>query len=226
MLTIISLSTITSIRILFLPLYKGKRISKFKRLSEKERKIQICNAAKDVFLKKGFSRSNMEDVIEASGMSKGGVYNYYKNLSEIMYDIMIQGMEYRFGIVEESIKKYKQLSGEDLFVEVLIDKMLDYNEFKPIYAMFMMEIKREDKFKKLYERIQNDSIDMLIDFAIENKWEHMTAFSDDFGAALVSSVILGVEILDSRETFLNNRKAFRAMIKAYMDYIKEEKKDG
>ena len=64
-------------------------MSKFKRLSEKERKIQICNAAKDVFLKKGFSRSNMEDVIEASGISKGGVYNYYKNLCDDV-DVRLQ----------------------------------------------------------------------------------------------------------------------------------------
>ena len=62
-----------------------------KRLSKDAREKQIQNAAKEIFLKKGFFNTTMDDVILCSGMSVGGVYHYYKNIYEIFYDIMSRG---------------------------------------------------------------------------------------------------------------------------------------
>ena len=64
------------------------------RLPAEERKWKIRYAAKDVFLRKGFHNTTMEDVIAESGMSKGGVYKYYKSTTDMLYDLMEDGCEY------------------------------------------------------------------------------------------------------------------------------------
>lgn len=38
---------------------------------QERRKAQICQAARDCFLAKGFQATSMEDIVKAVGMSKG-----------------------------------------------------------------------------------------------------------------------------------------------------------
>ena len=59
------------------------------RLPADVRKKEIREGAKEIFLKKGFNNTTMEDVIDRVGMSKGGVYRHYKNTSDMLYDLMI-----------------------------------------------------------------------------------------------------------------------------------------
>ena len=42
-----------------------------KKLSADKRKHQIQQAAKEIFLKKGFDRTVMKDIMEATGLSRG-----------------------------------------------------------------------------------------------------------------------------------------------------------
>lgn len=198
-------------------------MTKFKRLPAEERKKQICDAAKNVFLDKGFAKTSMEDIIAASGMSKGGVYNYYSSISDIMYDLMIAGAEYRFNLAESTMYNTQGLSGENLMIEILLDKILDYNDFKAIYIMFLMEIENEPKFKELYERLKKDSIEMLMDFADKYNLKGKEYFKDERIIALMNTIMLGTEVLGVREIFSENRSMFRNMIKACMETLHEEK---
>jgi AcrR family transcriptional regulator len=53
-----------------------------------ERKIQIINAAEDVFTKKGFDEARMDDIAEKTGLSKGTLYLYYKSKDELIIAIL------------------------------------------------------------------------------------------------------------------------------------------
>lgn len=49
-----------------------------------KRRNEILEAAKRVFLKKGFEPATMKDVVEESGMSRGGVYQYFSSTEEML----------------------------------------------------------------------------------------------------------------------------------------------
>jgi AcrR family transcriptional regulator len=55
---------------------------------KEERKKEILKAAYEVFCKKGFEPTTMKDIVEASGLSRGGVYQYYSNTEEMFRDII------------------------------------------------------------------------------------------------------------------------------------------
>ncbi len=57
-----------------------------------QRRADILEAAKQVFCKKGFEPTTMKDVVDASGMSRGGVYQYFPNTEEMMRAILEDGM--------------------------------------------------------------------------------------------------------------------------------------
>jgi AcrR family transcriptional regulator len=59
---------------------------------EKRRK-QILDAAKTVFMQKGFEPTTMQDVITESGMSRGGVYSYFSSTEDMFEAIQRENIE-------------------------------------------------------------------------------------------------------------------------------------
>ncbi|MEH7094885.1 TetR family transcriptional regulator [Neobacillus vireti] len=53
-----------------------------------ERKLIILNAAKEVFINKGFNATTIQDIINHSGVSRGGVYTYFQNTEDIFIEIL------------------------------------------------------------------------------------------------------------------------------------------
>jgi AcrR family transcriptional regulator len=53
-----------------------------------ERKLIILNAAKEVFISKGFNGATIQDIINHSGVSRGGVYTYFANTEEIFIELL------------------------------------------------------------------------------------------------------------------------------------------
>ena len=47
-------------------------------------KGKIIDAAMKLFLEKGYENTTMQDIVEASGMSKGTIYHYFKSKQEIV----------------------------------------------------------------------------------------------------------------------------------------------
>lgn len=50
----------------------------------RSRRAGIVDAARSVFVQKGYSQSSMSDVIAASGLSAGAIYNHFTGKTELM----------------------------------------------------------------------------------------------------------------------------------------------
>ena len=46
-------------------------------------KTQILEAALHVFVKSGYSKTTMDDIVKKSSMSKGAIYHYYNSKKEL-----------------------------------------------------------------------------------------------------------------------------------------------
>lgn len=189
-----------------------------KRLSKEERKRQIQEAAKEIILEKGYENTTMDDVIEKSGMSTGGVYHYYKNLYEIFYDIMFNGLNYA---------ERRSLSETDKNVQTLVEyqlsKIYDDNEYKSLFAILLQGVARSEEFKKMYLELNSIYEEKLqTDFAKSEVTNHM--LNDKFLIFFVHSLILGYESfepLGSKEIFKNNKDFIREVIMLYLKKINE-----
>jgi len=63
---------------------------------KEKRNHQILEAAKRVFINKGFSAASLRDIIEETGMSRGWIYLYYRSKEEIFEALLdYQDQEYR-----------------------------------------------------------------------------------------------------------------------------------
>ena len=141
-----------------------------------ERKKQIRQAAMKVFLDKGFRNTVMNDIMEATGLSRGGLYHHYGSTYEILYDIMVEGNKYREKIIYDEMNKTSQDFSEVLS-EIILEKMLYQSDYVSIYVMFLQELNHDDKLKDLYKKLKkssSDSILMLFDEDDEELYDDQT----------------------------------------------------
>ena len=83
-------------------------------MSEKtdSKKEQIRRAARRVFAEKGFKNVTMKDIVDACGISRGGLYLYYSSTEEILLDVLRRDTS-SGGIFEEAFGR-KKSAGEIL----------------------------------------------------------------------------------------------------------------
>lgn len=180
-----------------------------------ERKKQIRHAAMKVFLDKGFRNTVMNDIMETTGLSRGGLYHHYGSTYEILYDIMVEGNKYREKIIYDEMNKTSQDFSEVLS-EIILEKMLYQSDFVSIYAMFLQELNHDDKLKDLYMKLKkssSDSILMLFDEDVRGELSEAIELITD----LINTFILGCEVLNARENFVNNKLALKKMIGIVLD---------
>ena len=180
-----------------------------------ERKKQIRQAAMKVFLDKGFRNTVMNDIMEATGLSRGGLYHHYGSTYEILYDIMVEGNKYREKIIYDEMNKTSRDFSEVLS-EIILEKMLYQSYYVSIYVMFLQELNYDDKLKDLYKKLKkssSDSILMLFDEDVRGELSEAIELITD----LINTFILGCEVLNARENFVNNKLVLKKMIGIILD---------
>ena len=88
------------------------------------RKNEILDAAKKVFLRKGFADTVMEDIINETSLSRGGVYYHYKNKVEILHDLMREGIAYRIEKINEFLTEHSGEPDKNTIAQMITDKVL------------------------------------------------------------------------------------------------------
>jgi len=66
-------------------LFKMKKSNK----SEK-RKLEIIEASKNLFVEKTFDKTTVNDILDSTGLSKGGFYHYFKSKADVLTTIIDQ----------------------------------------------------------------------------------------------------------------------------------------
>ena len=136
---------------------------RFYRKTKEERQREIREAAKDVFLTKGYRYATMEDVMYRTTLSKGGVYQYYKSTKAIMFDIMRGGNYFRYSRSEEIIET---LSAEkdvcEIITQLLLAKLFDKLPEKKLYVMFLSEIMYDTETEALFYELEREAWELML----------------------------------------------------------------
>lgn len=55
---------------------------------KKERERELIEAAKKVFIEKGFVRTSMQDIMDKAGISRGAMYSYFDNIDHVFIEVL------------------------------------------------------------------------------------------------------------------------------------------
>lgn len=180
------------------------------RLSFDERKQQIKRTAARIFTEKGFENTTMEDLVKETGLSKGGLYHYYKNTTGILYDIMLDGIVYRNNVIMQSIADGSRWSIEFL-AEEMTKKAVDENELMPVYVELLLAKKRNSRLEEVYKQLERTTFESFEAQHIDTKSFGLTSNQVTFMTFFVNAIILSANVLKEYALVQSNQALIKEM---------------
>lgn len=200
---------------------------KFERKTKEERCREIREAAKKVFLKKGYRNTTMEDIVAATSLSKGGVYQYYKSTKAVMFDIMQSGNFFRHSRTQEIIKEGLEAQTDifEIITRVLEAKLFDKVREKKLYLMFLSEMPYDKETEALHRKLEKQSFELALSAFEENSetvpqlrqmakkflYADMLLYSRMF-----IGIIMSYELFSDKKVFDSKRKEIHALFYAFI----------
>ena len=87
-----------------------------------KKKEKIGSAAAKVFNKKGYLKTNIDDIAAAAKMSKGGIYHYFSSKDEILFFILDSYMDIVLKDLESRLQTKKDCTSK---IEFIINRHID-----------------------------------------------------------------------------------------------------
>lgn len=200
---------------------------KFERKTKEERCREIREAAKKVFFKKGYRNTTMEDIVAATSLSKGGVYQYYKSTKSVMFDIMQNGNFFRHSRTQEIIKEGLEAQTDifEIITRVLEAKLFDRVREKKLYLMFLSEMPYDKETEALHRKLEKQSFELALSAFEENSetvpqlrqmakkflYADMLLYSRMF-----IGIIMSYELFSDKKVFDTKRKEIHALFYAFV----------
>lgn len=122
---------------------------------KKERERELIEAAKKVFIEKGFVRTSMQDIMDKAGISRGALYSYFNNINHVFIEVLKyddeKDIQYFVPSEEEPLwpQLKKWIEEQQIYIEA-IDQTLVYAK-----AEFFLSYKytnNKDNFPYISER--------------------------------------------------------------------------
>lgn len=117
-----------------------------------EKKRYILEKAAAVFIKAGYTSVTMKDIVDACGISRGGLYKYYSSTREIFEDILSAGKESDYCLLTKGMENgvpALQLLTE--FFQQQKDEILNVeNTIRVAVYEFFLAHKNSDLLNKFY----------------------------------------------------------------------------
>ena len=197
-----------------------------RRKSRETRKEEILEAAMKCFSKKGYHGTRMDDIIKASGLSKGAIYWYFKGKRDIFVFLIEQHLQ-KDNMLWENLSKEYELEPEFLIIAGLAYLKIHFEDKKlsPFFAEFIAESYRDKQIQKKLHNVYKGWIDKItraFDSAI--KKEKMKSFDTESLSVSLVALIQGlVEMNTIFKKKLNYEKIWETFAKALLQGIQKRK---
>lgn len=139
---------------------------------KRERKKELVEIARKVFIKKGFVRTSMQDIMDEAGISRGTLYSYFDNIEDVFLEVLKyddQNDIQHFVPSEEGsiwLQLKKWVEAQRAYIERIGQTLLQakaefflsstYSNDKDIFPFIS---KRYNRMIETIERVLNEGID-------------------------------------------------------------------
>jgi len=120
------------------------------------RENMILDAAEEVFFSRGFDQSTMDDVAKSAELSKGSLYNYFKNKNELCIGIVGRSLRLLIEYMEKSLTE--QASGLEKIYNMAKAFML-FKQENPEYYCALQSYKQHSGGCGVDSKFLNSSMD-------------------------------------------------------------------
>ncbi len=114
--------------------------------TSEDKKQIILEAAISVITEKGVLEASMNDIIKASGFSKGGVYHYFSSKEEIILSILnSQLSEHHLNVLSALNYEHPIIPQLEMKVDAMAEGFQHLYQYMAIFAEFFVHSARNEK---------------------------------------------------------------------------------
>jgi len=160
-------------------------------MNSDERRQKIIDAAITVLLEKGVAASRMNDFVEASGLSKGGVYHHFDSKEDLLIGVLNHFIESNLDQINLAIdptqSAYLQLQA---ILRNHEEIMLELGKYNQLFLDFLSQAHYLPRFRELvrqHYQLFHGALSALIEMGVESG-----EFAKDTDANAIASGLLGL----------------------------------
>ncbi|MYL50770.1 TetR family transcriptional regulator [Halobacillus litoralis] len=188
----------------------------------KQRRADIMEAARNVFIKHGYEHTTMKHVMEAAGVSRGGLYQYFSNKEDLFEALLEEGLTDEAEATEDSLEKVE--SYWDLLMQLLFGEDgnpdTEMDPLAPSKLEFFIT-GRNDERRRAYGEKRYETGLRIYDELIK-KGQESGEFNDHYDSELVArSIITFIDGLALDHAILPEEKVkLKEQSALFVDYLK------
>jgi len=133
---------------------------------KEEARRRILTAAREVFAKKGWDKTSMDDIAQTLGSSRGGLYLYFHNKEEIFNAITKLGQEQLGDLLRTSFANRSLVEGAEVFFETVASRGKDHLR---IDFDYFAQATRNQQFGRLLKTHYEAHVATIVDFIEEQR---------------------------------------------------------
>ena len=187
--------------------------------NHENKKRELLSVAESIFLIKGYEQTSIADILEESGISKGGFYHYFSSkediLSESISKIIDESIEYLKPVVEnidlDAVEKFK----------LFMIKKSEFQKEKIEYAKLLASILQSDLYQYKYSMIASQKmvgpLSRIIEQGVAEGVFHV-AYPRETADILIRSIISVVQS-PFYEEYMSDRDINRKYLISLKDVI-------
>lgn len=197
----------------------------FKNLSE-EKRLRIINSAIEEFANKGYKRATVDNIVSKAGISKGSIFQYFKNKEKLYLYIC----DYQINIIKDKVFNQKENNETDFFELYKHAAHIKFEILKksPYIFKFFQTLYSDDSqvSQKWLENILQNRNQLVLNFMGEYD---KTKFKDDLDIDMAVKAIeltfdgLSMKWID-KLSYENYEKDLKSLFEEVEDYINFYKK--
>ncbi len=157
---------------------------------------QIAEAALALFAKRGFHATSVDEVAKAAGVSKGLIYNYFKNKDDLLRHIVESAIQMGDHLVQEA---QRQVNHPLEKVYQIMDDLVGLLKANPTYWKLIFMLSMQEEIAKKFEDVINQHAvknlsqlsDLLKDLGIRNHQMEALVLAATFDGLLLHFIQMG-----------------------------------
>ncbi|MCY1153010.1 MAG: TetR/AcrR family transcriptional regulator [Sphaerochaetaceae bacterium] len=190
------------------------------RMNKEDRKKQICNIARKIFVEKGLENTTMKDIMLASNISVGGLYHHYKNVNEILIDTINYSYNYKNKLFSSMLKQYPKKNIESLVIDLTIELLFDKSDYSVLYVLLLIGSKKSSVLKHYYEDRKETStkefLNFLDDISKYGDVSSLRCLRDEAFISFFNSIMIGNYYRNSTNNLNEQKQLYKEYIRFYI----------
>lgn len=158
---------------------------------KKKRRANILEAAKAVFIEHGYERVTMKHIMEAAGVSRGGLYQYFSNKEEvfetILEELLTTTINKTMDLLKEEVTSYWELLIKSMFGDGEEQPDDEIDPLSPAKLEYFI-IGRNDNHRRKYGKIRYENGIKIYKEIIEQGQRSME-FSSKYDSEIIARFI-------------------------------------